>query len=127
MSVVQVVGRDIERSLRIEDHEVSVVARGDLPFATAATGKPCRRLSHPARNIAQLEAKTASLGPQDGQPNGEAGDASPSRTKASFFQPLHLWRTRRMVGRYQIDHAFPQRLPELLAVCTAADGRSALM
>jgi hypothetical protein len=51
MPEVKAILCDSELRLRVEDHEIGIVAGRDAPFATAETGQHSGSITHPTHNI----------------------------------------------------------------------------
>ena len=127
MPVVQSIFRHNEFAVGIEHNEIRIVSCCDLSLARSATSQLSRCRSHPACQIEQGEPSLASFGPNQRQGQRKACDSTPRSPEIAFAEPLHGWRTRRVVGHDHINCPLSQTFPQFFAIFTAADRRSALV
>ena len=103
MPVMQSVFGHNEFAVGIEHDEIRIVPSGKSALARVATSESSRLCRHPTRQIEQGESSPAGFRPHQRERHGKACNAAPGGLKITLVEPLHRWRTRRMVGRHQID------------------------
>src|ERR1700722_7454843 len=111
MPVIQFVFRYNKFAVGIKYNKIRIVARRDPAFARLATGEPRRALSHPVDQIDQLESSSAGFGPHQRQRYGETGNPAPRSLETTLNEPLHRWRTRRMVRYHHVNRSIFKSLP----------------
>src|SRR6202011_1718798 len=125
VAMIQRVGINYELSVGIEQHQIGIATRCNCALALE-TRKFCGRRGHPLNYPLNSKSAPPSFRPNQGQSELQRRDPAPGRKEIPRILSLHLRRTRRVVGRDQVDHSLAQRVPQCLAIRTITDGRRAL-